>query len=170
MTQPAWCVQTNRLAPGARVRLEAPSLGGQLTGTLIALENDTLAMEEDGQAAGLRLIIRTDSIARLEVRRERSRAAEGAGYGLLAGTLVALAADPNWLDENGDCTTMECIAYKVSPHFETRLAVLGVVGTLLGVIAGSGEKTHRWAQVDLQRVHVAPAPSGGLALGFSISF
>jgi hypothetical protein len=170
MTQPAWCAQTNRLAPGARVRLEAPSLGGRLVGTLVALENDTLAIQEDGQADGLRLIIRTDSIARLEVRRERSMALEGAGVGLLAGALTALAADPNWLDENGDCTTLSCIAYKVSPHLDTRLAVFGTLGTLLGAIAGSGEKTHRWARVDLKRVHIAPAPSGGLALGFSISF
>jgi len=170
MTQPAWCAQNNRLAPGARVRLEAPSLGGRLVGTLVAVENDTLTMQEDGQAAGLRLIIRTDSIARLEVRRERSMALEGAGVGLLAGALTALVADPNWLDENGDCTTLSCIAYKVSPHLDTRLAVFGTLGTLLGAIAGSGEKTRRWVGVDLKRVHVAPAASGGLALGFNITF
>jgi hypothetical protein len=170
MTHPAWCVQTTRLQPGARVRLEAPSQGGQLTGTLVRLVNDTLAMEEDGQAAGLRLIILTDSIARLEVRHERSLALEGAGAGLLAGTLVALTADPNWLDENGNCTTLECIAYKVSPHLDTRLAVLGVVGTLLGAIAGSGEKRHSWVQVPLRRLDVGPTPGGGLALGLRISF
>ena len=169
-TQPAWCVQSTRLPPGARVRLEAPSLGGQLMGTLVRLENDTLTMEEDGQAEGLRLIILTDSIARLEVRHERSLALEGAGAGLLTGTLVALTADPNWLDENGNCTTMECIAYKVSPQLGTRLAVLGVVGTLLGVIAGSGEKKHSWEQVPLRRLEVGPAPGGGMALGLRISF
>jgi len=152
------------------VRLEAPSLGGRLTGTLVRLENDTLTMEEDGQAEGLRLIILTDSIARLEVRHERSLALEGAGAGLLTGTLVALTADPNWLDENGNCTTLECIAYKVSPHLGTRLAVLRVVGTLLGVIAGSGEKKHSWVQVPLQRVEVGPTPGGGMALGLRISF
>ena len=170
MTQPAWCAQTTRLQPGARVRLEAHSQGGQLTGTLVRFENDTLAMEEDGQPAGLRLIILTDSISRLEVRQERSLALEGAAAGLLAGTLVALTADPNWLDENGNCTTLECIAYNVSPHLDTRLAVLGVVGTLLGVIAGSGEKTHSWLQVPLQRLEVGPTPGGGLALGLRISF
>jgi len=58
------------------VRLEAHSQGGQLTGTLVRFENDTLAMEEDGQPAGLRLIILTDSISRLEVRQQRSLALE----------------------------------------------------------------------------------------------
>ncbi len=152
------------------MRLDAPSQGGRLTGTLVAVESDTLVVREDGQAEGLRLIILTDSIARLEVRRERSMAFEGAGMGLLAGVLTALAADPNWVDENGECTTLPCVAYKVSPHLDTRLAVLGLVGTLLGAIGGSGEKTHSWVQVPLQRLEVGPTTGGGMALGLRISF
>ena len=152
------------------MRLDAPSQGGHLTGTLVAVESDTLVVREDGQAEGLRLIIVTDSISRLEVRRARSMALEGAGLGLLAGTLVALVADPNWVDENGECTTLPCVAYEVSPHLDTRLAVLGLVGTLAGVIAGSGEKTYTWSQVPLARLQVGPAPGGGLAFGVRISF
>ncbi len=41
-----------RLEPGARVRLDASSLG-RITGTLVALETDTLVVREDGQAEGL---------------------------------------------------------------------------------------------------------------------
>jgi len=58
----------------------------------------------------------------------------------------------------------------VSPHLDTRLAVLGAAGTLLGVIAGSGEKKRSWVQVPLERLEVGPAPGGGLALGLRISF
>jgi hypothetical protein len=152
------------------VRLDAPSQGGRLTGKLLAVESDTLVMEEDGQASGLKLIIVTDSISRLEVRRERTMALEGAGVGLLAGILAALVADPNWVDENGECTTLPCVAYKVSPHLDTRLAVLGLVGTLAGAIAGAGEKTHSWVQVPLQRLEVGPTPGGGLALGVRLTF
>ena len=152
------------------MRLDAPSQGGLLTGTLVAVESDTLVVREDGQAEGLRLIILADSVSRLEVRRERSRALEGAGLGLLVGSLVALAADPNWVDENGECTTLPCVAYEVSPHLDTRLAVLGLVGTLAGVIAGSGEKTYTWSHVPLERLQVGPAPGGGLAFGVRISF
>jgi hypothetical protein len=150
--------------------LDAPSQGGHLTGTLIAVESDTLVVREDGQAEGLRLIIVTDSISRLEVRRARSMALEGAGLGLLAGTLAALAADPNWVDENGECTTLPCVAYEVSPHLDTRLAVLGLVGTLAGVIAGSAEKTYTWSHVPLERLQVGHAPGGGLTFGMRISF
>lgn len=152
------------------MRLDAPNQGGRLTGKLLAMESDTLVMEEDGQAAGLRLIILTDSISRIEVRRERSMALEGAGVGLLAGILAALAADPNWVDENGECTTLPCVAYQVSPHLDKRLAVLGLAGTLLGAIAGAGEKTHRWVQVPLQRLEVGPTPGGGMALGVRLTF
>jgi len=81
VSRPAWCAQAARLTSGARIRLDAPSTGGRLTGTLVALESDTLVMDEDGQPAGLRLIILTDSIARLEVRRERAMTLEGATRG-----------------------------------------------------------------------------------------
>ena len=162
--------QVPRLEPGARIRLEVPSAGGRLEGTLVALESDTVLVREDGQAPGLILIVLADSIARVEVRRERPMTLEGAGVGLLAGTLLALTATPDLVDENGDCTTLPCLAYKVSPHLDTRMAVLGVVGTLLGAIAGAGMKTQTWEPVQLNWLDVGPAPDGGLALGIRIHF
>ncbi len=147
------------------MRLDAPSQGGRLTGTLVAVESDTLVVREDGQAEGLRLIILTDSIARLEVRRERSMAFEGAGVGLFAGILAALAADPNWVDENGECTTLPCVAYKVSPHLDTRLAVLGVVGTLLGAIAGSGRRRTAGCKCRCSDSRLAPRRGAGWRWG-----
>ena len=166
VSRPAWGAQAPHLKPGARVRLDAPSLGGRLTGTLVAVDPDTLSLKLDGQAEGLNLIVLTDSVTSLEVRRERAMTLEGLGLGLLAGTLLAAAADPNWLDENGNCTTASCLAYKVSPRFETRFAVLGSIGALLGIIVGSEEKKVSWAPVPL----VGPAPGGGLALGLRLSF
>lgn len=111
-----------------------------------------------------------DSVTHIDVRRERRNTLYGAGVGLLAGTLTALAADPDWVDENGECTTLSCLAYRVSPHLDTRVAVLGVAGALLGTIVGSGEKTATWAPVHFKRLNVGPAPDGGLALGVRITF
>ena len=161
MSPPILSAQTPRLKPGARVRLDAPSSGGELTGTLIALDPDTLMMAEDGQPAGLRLIILTDSIARLEVQRERSLAVDGAVLGLLGGSLLALVASPDCVDEDGESQTLACLAYLVSPHLETRLTVLGGLGALVGVIAGAGAKKRWWMPVPL---------NGGRAVGLSISF
>ncbi len=171
VSRPALCAQAGppRLEPGARVRLDAPSLG-RITGTLVAWEPDTLVVREDGQAAGLNLIILADSVSRIEVRRERRMTLEGAGVGLLVGTLVAVTASPDWVDENGECTPLACLAYKVSPNLDTRIAVLGLVGALAGAIVGSETKTLTWSRVPLERLDVGPAPGGGLAFGVRISF
>lgn len=168
--RPAVCAQAPRLEPGSRIRFDAPSFGGRLMGRLLTWESDTLVVNVDGDATGLGLIVPVDSVTRLDVRRERRKTLEGMGLGLLAGTLTALAADPDWVDENGDCTTLSCIAYKVSPHLDTRLAVFGGVGVLLGAIVGSSEKTATWKPVRLERVNVGPAPGGGVAFGVTISF
>jgi hypothetical protein len=170
LARPAECIQTPRIDPGTRIRLDAPSLGGRLTGTLEEVASDTLVVRVDGDAPGLALLVPADSVTRLDVRRERSMALEGGGLGVLAGTLLAVVASPDVLDENGRCTTLACLAYKVSPEMGTRIEVLGMVGALLGTIVGSAAKTATWAPVDLQRLHVGATGDGGLALGLRISF
>ncbi len=173
VTRPALCAQASsrppRLKPGARVRLDASSLG-RITGTLVAWELDTLVVTEDGQGEGLRLIILADSVSRLDVHREHRLTLEGTGVGLLVGTLFAVTASPDCVDEYGDSALVTCLAYRVSPHLDTRLAVLGGVGALIGLIVGSETRTHTWSRVPLERLEVGPAPGGGLALGIRFSF
>ncbi|MGB5081048.1 MAG: hypothetical protein WBO23_09940 [Burkholderiales bacterium] len=159
-----------RLDPGTRIRFDAPSLGGRLTGTLVSWESDTLVVRVDGDAEGLALILPADSVRRIDVRRQRRMTLEGAGVGLVGGALLALVASPDWLDENGNCLTLPCLAYEVSPHLDTRVAVLGFAGLLLGTIVGSETKTATWAPVHLERLTVRPAPDGGLALGVRLTF
>jgi hypothetical protein len=170
LSRPAVCAQASRPKPGARIRFDAPSLEGRLAGTLVAWESDTLVVKVDGYSAGLNLLVPVDSVAGLEVRRERRMTLEGLGLGVLAGTLTALAADPNWVDENGNCTTVPCLSYLVSSHLDTRLAVFGISGVLLGTMIGSETKSAKWVPVRLESVSVGPAPGGGLALGVRISF
>lgn len=145
------------------MRLDAPSLGGRLWGTLVAWESDTLVLREDGAPTGLGLIVPADSVAKIDVWRERRLTLEGLGVGLLGGMLLGLAASPDCVDEYGESTLPACLAYKVSPRLETRVAVLGAVGALVGVIVGSETKTARW-------VPVALGPGGRLAVGVTISF
>lgn len=170
VSRPAVCAQAPRLKPGARIRFDAPSLDGRLTGTLVAWVSDTLVVRVDGDAAGLNLMVPVDSVSRIDVYRERRMTLEGMSLGLLSGTLLALVASPDCVDENGDTQALACLAYKVSPHLDTRVAVLGGVGALLGTIIGSETKTARWAPVRLERLNIGPAPGGGLALGVRISF
>lgn len=171
VSRPALCAQAPppRLEPGARIRLDAPSLG-RIMGTLVVWGPDTLVVREDGQAEGLRLVIPADSVSQIEVRRERRMTLEGAGVGLLVGTLLAVTASPDCVDEYGDSTPLACLSYKVSPHLDTRIAVLGGVGALVGLIVGSETRTHTWSRVPLERLDVGPAPGGGLSFGVRISF
>jgi hypothetical protein len=157
--------QAPLLEPGARVRLNAPGLGGRLTGTLVAWESDTLVVRVDGE--GLGLIVPRDSITQIEVGGKRPMTLEGVGLGLLGGTLLALIASPDWVDENGDCT-LPCLAYEVSPDAGTRVVVLSLLGALLGGLAGAATKVDTWTPVRLERLDVGPAPGGGLALGVGV--
>ena len=141
-----------------------------MTGTLVRWEADTLAVRVDGDAPGLALIVPADSVSRLDVGRERTMAAEGALLGGLAGTLLAVLASPDVVDENGNCTTLECLAYQVSPKLDTRIGVLAGLGFVLGIIVGSETKIASWSPVALQRLTVGSAPNGGVALGVRLSF
>jgi hypothetical protein len=170
ISRSAECTQIPRLDPGARIRFDAVSLGSQLTGTLVTREIDRLMVRVDGDAPGLLLIVPADSVTRIDVRRERRMTAEGALVGMLGGALLAAVASPDWVDENGDCTTLPCLAHKVSPNLDTRMAVLGVTGLLLGTIIGSETKTAAWVTVPLHQLNIGATPEGGLALGFRISF
>lgn len=165
----AACAQAPRVAPGERVRLDAPNLG-RVTGTLVAWQSDTLFVRVEGDAAGLTLMLPADSVAHLDVRRERAMTPEGLAIGLAAGTILALVASPDWVDENGECTTLPCVAYKVSPNVGTRVEVLGLLGAFVGGIVGSTAKKVSWAPVALEGVQVGRAPDGGLAVGLRISF
>jgi hypothetical protein len=167
--RPGECTQAPLLDPGARVRFDAPSLGGQLTGTLVAWESDRLVVRVDGDAPGLSLIVPTDSVTRLDVRHERSMTLAWTGVGVLAGSLLAVVADPNSVDENGNCS-LACLAYEVSPRLDKRLAILSVAGAVLGAIVGAGSKTETWATVPLTHVRLDATQNGGLALGVRLSF
>lgn len=114
----------------------------------------------DGDAPGLSVVVPTDSISALAVRSERRMIAEGVLIGSLAGAAVGALASPDWVDEDGDCTIL-CMAYEVSPNVDTRMAVLGVAGAVLGAIVGAGTRTGSWIAVPLR---------GELALGVRLSF
>lgn len=170
LAPPAECTQSTRLKPGARIRFDASSLGDRMTGSLVRWETDTLIVRVDGDAPGLALVIPTDSVTRLDVQHERAMTLEGLGLGVLAGSVLALVADPDALDEDGNCTTAQCLAYQVSPILGTRVRVLAGLGALLGIIVGSETKTQTWSAIPLDRLTIDGTSDGGLALGVRIWF
>ncbi|HET9384448.1 MAG TPA: hypothetical protein VFO67_04815 [Gemmatimonadales bacterium] len=163
------CTQARRLDPGARLRFDVPSMGDRMTGTLVRWTADTLVVSVDGDAPGLALMVPTDSVARIDLQQEQAMTMEGAGLGALAGVLLAVVASPDWVDDEGNCT-IACLAYEVSPNVDTRIAVLGLTGAVLGVVVGSGAKRVTWITVHLQRSTVGATSDGGLAFGLRIRF
>ena len=160
LTRPAQCTQSPRIAPGSRIRFDAANLGAGLTGRMVRLEPTALVVALDGDAPGLAVMIPTDSVSALAVHHERRMVAEGLLIGSLAGVAVGALASPDWVDDDGNCTIL-CRAYDVSPNVDTRMAVLGLAGALVGTIIGAGTKTSSWVVVPLQNK---------LALGVSVSF
>lgn len=152
---------------GARVRLHARGLGGPLVGTVTAAEPDTLIVRLDGEGAGL--IVPIDSIIKMHVRGERDLTPEGIGVGALAGALLAVVASPDWVDEYGECE-LPCLAYEISPDVGTRVTVLGLLGAVLGGVAGSQARVPTWRRVRVERVRVVPVSTGGVGLGVTLPF
>ena len=170
VSRPVDCTQAPRVEPGMRIRFDARSIGGRQAGTLVRWESDTLVVWVDADPQGLGLVVPVDSVSQIDVLRERRMTLEGAGLGLLGGTLLALVATPDCVDENGESAILPCLAYKVSPHLDTRVMALGLTGLLLGTAIGSETKSTKWVTVPLQRLTVGGTPDGGLALGVRISF
>jgi len=54
-----------------------------------------------------------------------------------------------------------CRAYDISPNLDTRMAVLGLTGAVLGAIVGAGAKSASWVAVPLH---------SGVTVGVSLSF
>jgi hypothetical protein len=170
VARPALCAQGPRIEPGTRIRFDAASLGLRLTGTLVAIEPATLVVALDGDAPGLAVIVPKDSVSAFAVYRERRMIAEGMLIGILAGAAVGALASPEWVDDNGDCTTVLCVAYEISEETDTRMVVLGIAGAALGAIAGSSAETTGWVKVPLHSVTFGGTPDGGVAVGVRLSF
>ena len=160
LSRPAAATQSPRIEPGSRIRFDAANLGLRLTGKMVRFEPAAMVVALDGDAPGLAVMVPTDSISALAVRHERRMVAEGLLIGSLSGVAIGALASPDWVDDGGDCTIL-CMAYDVSPSVDTRMAVLGVAGAVLGVIIGASTTTSSWVVVPMQH---------DLAFGVRLSF
>ena len=160
LTRSAECTQSPRIEPGSRIRFDAANLGVGLTGRMVRLEPAAMVVALDGDAPGLAVLVSTDSISALAVQHERRMIAEGLLIGSLTGAAIGALASPDWVDDEGDCTIL-CMAYEVSPNADTRMAVLGLAGAVLGTIIGAGTRTSSWVVVPMQHE---------VAVGIRLSF
>jgi hypothetical protein len=155
------------VTPGTRVRVSEAAR--RFTGTLDAVDERTLTLREQSDAAPVTLS--RAQIVRLEVSRKPSRRAKGAliggALGVVAG-LVLMAAEgsscPPEQDPFGICSDLS------GPEFYVASAgLLGAAGAGLGALIARGEK---WETVPTNRLRVTAgaSPSGGVRLGFALVF
>ena len=132
----------SELAPGARVRVQAPGIvAGRYTGTVLSRTADTLVVASSA-AAAVRVPIA--ALTSVEVSRGRSRSrgalkgvAWGAPIGLAVGLLLGAAASGDEFADGG--SRSEFVAASIFS------------GALWGVIIGAIAGSERWDQYELPR-------------------
>ena len=135
------------IAPGTRLRVFAPTLGGKpMVGVLQSLRDNTLTLAAEGHASAV--VVPRQEITRIDRsggRHSRGRwAVRGAGLGLLAGVAIGLAAGNSCTNELIDVFTLG--ACSAGPKAAIG-AILGVpAGALIGLAVPPGE---RWEHVPL---------------------
>lgn len=156
---------------GAHVRIafdcRAAATCRHVEGTLAAVEPGVLRVSSADH--GVLADVSRDSIARFEVGTWKSNTGRGAGIGALIGIGLgvalgagACAGGSGWFEPTpGECAA----AFGVT---------LGVLGTVIGAVAGSKSHHFTWSDAplpDLARVmHVRPASAGGVIVGVSVRF
>ena len=154
------------LEPGARVGLESRTLGADTrTGVIISSSADSLIVQPDRSRTVARLA-RTDvSSVEVSVGHHRN-AGRGAIVGLLVGVVGGAAIGAmTWEPCNGFCF--------LEPDTRASSAALGagvfgILGTVLGTIAGALDVTDEWRSVSI-KPDVALVRGGGGTFGLKMS-
>jgi hypothetical protein len=157
-------VTTNPLVPGARVRVHQES--GSLIGTLVSLDSAGLVIATDKSDT---VTAPRPSITGVEVSTgTKSQAGKGAliglGVGAAAGIIVGLVASSS---DNGDFVDYGAGTYAVG------FGLTGaVIGTGVGALIGSGNRTDKWVPAVLPTVGIRGYGPGDtrLAIGLRIRF
>ncbi len=144
--------QTDTLYYQDSIRVTAPEyIAGELTGKLLNIENDTLQLLYSTKTIKLPL----NKIKTLEfVSGETTNTWKGALYGGLAGgILTGLLAAFNNSEEKGGI-----ISFTPGEAFALGFLPGGLIGSLFGMVIGSGITSPGWVEVQPQNVIFIPQP------------
>ncbi len=161
------------LASGTRVRVTAPTGGGRLVGTVVALDDKSLTLRISGKTDNRSIapqvsgktdttVLRREEISRLfvsEGRGSRGRAALiGAAYGAGASAVLGLAAGN---DSPESFIRLSAVA---------KAALFCVVLVPIGALIGASHPAERWKELPTNAVRMSLAPVRGLGASVSIAF
>ena len=144
------------VAPGMRIRIESPTQGLVIKGTVTALDRTSITLQPE---EGPRVRVVLDGATRLERSHgSKRRTRKGAYVGAVAGAGLSVLSPASCPVGGGG--GFEC----------NRLAVAGVgaaAGATLGAMVGFFFKSERWSVLPLDRTPTADArPSRGLRVAF----
>jgi hypothetical protein len=169
--------QATFVAPGARVRVSAPSVAGQrLVGTVARLDADTIVVRSDGW--GNDLAVPLGSVTALDVGRGRqSRALRFGGIGAAIGAVIGtflMIVDEGTSAPNVQITDEEPpLEWVARPVWQkVRYPLLSAAaGFGIGAIIGVAFPGERWEAVPLEglRLRVTPQPASGINLTASFT-
>ena len=149
------------LASGSRVRVTVPTGGGQLVGTVLALDDKNLTLQVSGKT-DTTVLLRED-ITQLEVsagRRSRGRGALiGAGIGAGIGGLIGLAS--------GNDDRSSFIRLTAVEKALIAAVVFAPIGALIGVAVPPAE---RWKELPKDRIRLSFVRVRGRGAGVSLAF
>lgn len=156
-----------RLA-GDSVPLALPRPGARPTGRLVAIDEDGVVVKFDGYRAPFR--VPAAALASLEVNRGGRRnvlksIGIGLGVGALAGVALGAASGD---DEKG------FMSFTAGEKAAIYGVGLGLIGGVVGAVAGISDRPARWEPVELGQRHVGvfvePRRDAGAAIGLRVAF
>jgi len=161
--------QDMRVAPGARVRVTAPTVAeGIVVGTVASAHSDTLVLEVNEDSL---LAIPLTTVTSLEVSEgQSSSAGSGAVVGGLAGLVAGALIASSIVEESSGSGF-------AAGDYDGIVATVGgavaglFVGAIVGAGIGSAIMTENWKDVPVDEIRVGLLPAfDGVAVSASIRF
>ena len=163
--------QTPTVAPGARIRVTAPSrdLERHVT-TVLEVRDDSVVVGASGNSRALELASITALDISAGTRRQTAKGAMlGLAIGVVTGALIGAASYEECVPES----FLDCFGASGSREEEATLgaALFGGAGLVIGAIVGTLNRTDRWTAVNIPvQLAVAPTRAGGLGVALQRSF
>jgi hypothetical protein len=149
------------LIVGGRVKLNMVGPGPkEIQGVLVGMESSELLISPEGHSDVVR--VETDRVWRVQVPGgERRRALKGLGLGAGGGALLGVVLGLASGDDPDSCWL---ICYTAGEKAALAGASLGIIGGVVGLIAGGLTKETVWNDVAVaaMRTSINPSPAGGV--------
>jgi hypothetical protein len=168
LVDPKQKAEKDKVVPGARVRITAPSVADhRLVGTIVTVDADTLKLRMWSKPQAALLAIPVACVAELDVSTGPLDVLRGAAIGTsLGGGLGAPTGLSSGDDEPG------WVSFTAEDKAVLLAVPFGFAGLMMGAVIGRIAQTHKWESVPVDRIRmgISPQRQGGSLLSASFTF